>query len=88
MRIDVLLNKLCIVKTRNIAKNACDKGVIIVNGKQAKASQEIKIDDIIECNMFGYKTIFKIKKITEGNIAKKDVLEYYEILSREAVLEK
>ena len=82
MRIDVLLNKLCIVKTRSIAKNACDKNAILVNDKQAKASTEIKINDLIECNMYGYKTIFKIIKIPDGNVAKKDVLLYYEIVSK------
>ncbi|MCL2063246.1 MAG: S4 domain-containing protein [Candidatus Cloacimonetes bacterium] len=87
MRIDVLLNKLCLVKTRSIAKNACDKGAILVNDREAKASLETKIDDIIECNMFGFRTLIKIKKIPEGNVAKKDVLDFYEIISREKVVE-
>ena len=85
MRIDLLLNKLCIVKTRSIAKNACDNNAILVNGKPAKASLEIKVNDTIECNMFGYKTVMKILKVPTGNVAKKDVLEYYELLSREMV---
>ena len=84
MRIDVVLNKLCIVKTRSIAKNACDNKAILLNDDPAKASSEIKINDIIECNMFGYKMIIKIIKIPEGNVAKKDVMMYYEIISREA----
>ena len=85
MRIDILLNKLCLVKTRSIAKNACDKGAIKVNAKLAKASLEIKIGDIIECNMFGYKTIIKINQIPDGNVAKKDALNFYEILEKEAL---
>ena len=83
MRIDVLLNKLCIVKTRSIAKNACDKKAILLNGKDAKASNETKIDDVIECNLFGYKTKIRIIEIPEGNVAKKDIMRYYEIVSRE-----
>jgi len=82
MRIDVLLNKLCIVKTRSIAKNACDKSAIIVNNKPAKASMEIRVNDIIECNMFGYVTSIRISKLPVGNIAKKDVMEYYELIER------
>ena len=85
MRIDVLLNKLCLVKTRSIAKNACDKSSIIVNGKHAKASLEIRVSDVIECNMFGYRTVIKIIKLPTGNVAKKDVMEYYEMVSREVV---
>ena len=83
MRVDILLNKLCLVKTRSIAKNACDKNAIVVNGKVAKASLEIKLGDVIECNMFGYKTTIKITRIPDGNVAKKDVLEYYELVARE-----
>jgi ribosome-associated heat shock protein Hsp15 len=82
MRIDLLMNKLCLVKTRSIAKTACDKGSINVNNKQAKASLEIKVGDVIEYNMFSYSTTIKIIKVPEGNVAKKDVLLYYEILNR------
>ena len=83
MRIDVLLNKLCIVKTRSIAKNACDKKAILLNGKEAKASNEVKAEDLIECNMFGYKMKIRIIEIPEGNVAKKDIMRYYDVVSRE-----
>ena len=83
MRIDVLMNKLCLVKTRSIAKNACDKNAIIVNDKIAKASLEIKNGDVIIINMFGYKTTIKITNIPTGNVAKKDVMSFYEMISRE-----
>ena len=85
MRIDIVLNKLCIVKTRSIAKNACDKKAIILNDKPAKASNETNIGDIIQCNMFGYLTTIRLLYIPEGNVAKKDVMKYYEIISREKV---
>ena len=88
MRIDVVLNKLCIVKTRSIAKNACDKKSIIINDKPAKASNETNIGDIIQCNMFGYITTIRLLDIPDGNVAKKDVMKYYEIISREKVENK
>jgi ribosome-associated heat shock protein Hsp15 len=82
MRIDVLLNKLCLVKTRSIAKNACDKNAIFINDKPAKASVEVKTGDTIIINMFSYKTTIRITQIPTGNVAKKDVMNYYEIVSR------
>lgn len=87
MRLDMLLNKLCIVKTRSIAKKACDNNAVLVNNSKGKASLEINIGDIIECNLFGYKTTLKITAIPEGNISKKDVLSYYEIIDRIKVIE-
>ena len=85
MRIDILLNKLCIVKTRSIAKNACDKNVILINGKISKASAEVKVDDIITIHMFGKINVIKIKKIPDGNVAKRDVLDFYDLLESNIV---
>ncbi|MCK9329856.1 MAG: S4 domain-containing protein [Candidatus Cloacimonetes bacterium] len=87
MRLDVLLNKLCIVKTRSIAKKACDNNAVLVNNLPTKASMEIKVGDLIESQLFGYKTVIKILNIPVSNVAKKDVLEYYELIEREKVIE-
>ncbi|MCB5295976.1 MAG: S4 domain-containing protein [Candidatus Cloacimonadaceae bacterium] len=83
MRIDLLLNKLCLTKTRSIAKNACDKGLITVNGKKAKASEIIKANDVIEMRLYGFMHRFCITAIPSGNVAKKDAGDYYEMLARE-----
>ncbi|MFA7543243.1 MAG: S4 domain-containing protein [Candidatus Cloacimonadaceae bacterium] len=85
MRLDILLNKLCLTKTRSIAKNACDKGLIQVNGKPAKAATLIQAGDNIRMKLYGYLWELRIAKIPSGNVAKKDVGDYYELLSREAL---
>jgi len=85
MRLDLLLNKLCLTKTRSIAKNACDKGLLLVNGKQAKASMEIKAGDLIHMKLYGFAWEFLISEIPTGNVAKKDAGQYYELLQREAL---
>lgn len=86
MRIDLLMNKLCLVKTRSIAKKACDNNAIRVNGKLAKASLEIKTNDEITYDLFGYKTQLRITQLPEGNVSKKDAPQFYEIISREKVI--
>lgn len=83
MRIDLLMNKLCLTKTRSIAKNACDKGLISVNGKAAKASLIVKANDIVEMKLYGYLHQFRLNEIPTGNVAKKDAGNYYEMLKRE-----
>jgi ribosomal 50S subunit-recycling heat shock protein len=87
MRLDLLLNKLCLTKTRSVAKKACDKGLLLVNGKAAKASQEIKADDLIYMKLYGFAWELRITQVPTGNVAKKDAGEYYELLSREALAE-
>lgn len=83
MRIDMLLNKLCLTKTRSIAKNAADKGLLFINGKPAKASAIVRQDDEILLKLYGYANLFRIIEIPSGNVSKKDAGNYYEIISRE-----
>ena len=82
MRVDKLLNKLCLVKTRSIAKNACDKKLIKINGKIAKASATIVDNDIIEYELYGYYNKVKISKVPIRNVSKAKAPEFYEILER------
>jgi len=83
MRVDKLLSKLCLIKTRSIAKNACDKKLVKINGKIAKASAMIVNDDIIDFELYGYFNKIKITKVPKGNVSKAKAPEYYEILTRD-----
>ncbi len=82
MRIDLLLNKLCLTKTRTIAKTACDKGLVSINGKTAKASSEIREGDLVRFKLYGFDHEIRVDKVPSGNVAKKDATEYYTLLSR------
>ena len=63
MRLDKFLKISRIIKRRTVANEAADGGRIIVNGKLAKPSYEVKVNDIIEIK-FGDKTSkFKIVNI-------------------------
>lgn len=56
MRLDKYLKVSRIIKRRTVANNACDAEHVTVNGRQAKASYDVKIGDIIEIT-FGEKTL-------------------------------
>lgn len=83
MRVDQLLNKLCLIKTRGIANKACHKGLISINDKKAKASTKVIEADVISLSLNGYKTVIKITIIPNGNVSKKSALDYYELIERE-----
>ncbi|MBW6513181.1 MAG: RNA-binding protein [Candidatus Syntrophosphaera sp.] len=85
MRIDLLLNKLCLTKTRSIAKTACDKGLVSINGKTAKASSEIRDGDIVHMKLYGFDHELRIDRVPTGNVAKKDATLYYTLLSRKEI---
>jgi ribosomal 50S subunit-recycling heat shock protein len=54
MRIDKFLKNARIIKRRTLAKEACDKGRVLINGKTAKAGAEVEVGDVIEI-IFGEK---------------------------------
>lgn len=82
MRVDKLLSKLCLIKTRSIVKNACDKKLVKINGKIAKASTMIIENDLIEFELYGYYNKIKIAEVPKGNVSKVKAPEFYEILER------
>ena len=47
MRLDKYLKVSRLIKRRTVANEACDAGKVFVNGKAARASYDIKVDDVI-----------------------------------------
>ena len=56
MRLDKFLKVSRLIKRRSVANEACDTGRVLINGKQAKASTNVKKGDVIEIQ-FGMKTV-------------------------------
>ena len=70
MRLDKYLKVSRIIKRRTVANEACDAGRVIVNGKPARASYDIKVGDVIEIT-FGTRP-FKAEVTTVQETVKKD----------------
>ena len=70
MRLDKFLKISRLIKRRTVANEACDAGRVMVNGKVAKASHDVKVGDIIEI-AFGQKTI-KVRVLNIIDSTKKD----------------
>lgn len=56
MRLDKFLKVSRLIKRRTVANEACDAGRVLVNGRVAKASAEVKEGDRIEIG-FGNRTV-------------------------------
>ena len=80
MRLDKFLKVSRLIKRRTVANEACDSERISVNGKNAKASYDVKLGDVITV-MFGSKTVtvrvIEIKDTTK----KSESSGMYEIIS-------
>ena len=78
MRLDKFFFFFRLIKRRTVANEACDAGRVMVNGKQAKASVNVKVGDEIEI-AFGQKTV-KVRVLNLLETTKKeeakDLFEY------------
>lgn len=80
MRLDKYLKVSRIIKRRAVANEACDASHVTVNGKPAKASYEVKLNDEIEVT-FGSKVLrVRVCSILDST-KKADAAEMYEVLS-------
>ena len=70
MRLDKYLKVSRIIKRRTIANEACDAGRVMVNGRVARASLDIKVNDTIEI-AFGAKNV-KVQVLNVAETGRKD----------------
>lgn len=70
MRLDKFLKVSRLIKRRTVANEACDGGRVLVNGKVAKASLNVKPGDVIEIQ-FGTKTV-KVEVLELKDTTKKE----------------
>ena len=68
-----------IIKRRTVANEACDTSHVSVNGKPAKASYDVKENDIIEIP-FGERTL-KVRVLNvKEHVMKADAASLYEVI--------
>ncbi len=70
MRLDKFLKVSRLIKRRTVANEACDAGRVLVNGRTARASLNVKAGDIIEIQ-FGTSTV-KVEVLDVQETVKKD----------------
>ena len=79
MRLDKYLKVARLIKRRTVANEACDTQRVVVNGREAKASYQVKVGDIIEITI-GTRTVkVKVLSIPEYVTKQDAALMYSEI---------
>ncbi len=79
MRIDKFLKVSRILKRRTLAQQACEKGKVIINGREAKPAKQIKAGDEVELQFTGGTVKFRILNIKEA-VKKDEASSLYEII--------
>lgn len=76
MRLDKYLKVSRLIKRRTVANEACDNGRVSVNGKVAKASQDVKIGDKIEISLGARTLSVEVLQVAEA-VRKDDAAAMY-----------
>ncbi|MBQ3391945.1 MAG: RNA-binding S4 domain-containing protein [Lachnospiraceae bacterium] len=79
MRLDKWLKVSRLIKRRTVANEACDSGRVTINGKQARASAEVKPGDVIGI-MFGNRETKAEVLVVEENVRKEAAGEMYRLV--------
>jgi ribosomal 50S subunit-recycling heat shock protein len=79
MRLDKFLKVSRLIKRRTVANEACDAGRVLVNGKTAKASLNVKEGDEIEIQ-FGTRAVRVEVLDVQETVKKEEAKELYRYL--------
>ena len=81
MRLDKYLKVSRIIKRRTVANNACDSAHVKVNERDAKASYDVKIGDIIEISFGEKKLCVRVTDVKEHTL-KNDASQLFKVISQ------
>lgn len=80
MRLDKFLKVSRIIKRRQVANEACDNEHVTVNGRPAKASYDVKPNDVIEIT-FGQRTLKVCVLEVKEHVLKDEAATLYKVIS-------
>jgi ribosomal 50S subunit-recycling heat shock protein len=81
MRLDKYLKVSRLIKRRTVANEACDNGLVTVNGKPARASYDVKVGDQISMR-FGVRTVTVEVLSIQETVKQADVGTLYREIGR------
>lgn len=77
MRLDKYLKVSRLIKRRTVANEACDAGKVIVNGKPARASYDVKAGDVLEITLGARSVKVRVTEVKDV-VRKEDADTMYE----------
>ncbi|MFF2755660.1 RNA-binding S4 domain-containing protein [Psychrobacillus sp. NPDC058041] len=82
MRLDKFLKVSRLIKRRTLAKEVADQGRIMINGKVAKASSDVKAGDELSIR-FGQKVVTATVDAIKDSAKKEDAASMFTIIKEE-----
>lgn len=83
LRVDVLLHRLCLTRSRNEAKTACEEGAVLLDGRPARASDVVAAGRRVEIRYPSRTLEVELAELPGKGTSKKAAREMYRILREE-----
>ena len=82
MRLDVFLKRTGLLKQRSLAREICDHGRVMVDGREAKAGKDVGPGAVITVAMARGVLEIEVAGLPERNYRRKDGEAFYRIRSQ------
>lgn len=83
MRVDLFLKRSRIIKQRDAAKKACDRGMVSISGRLAKPGHQVAARDVVVVEWPHRRLELEVLDVPEGNVSKDRAQSLYHVLSDE-----
>ena len=83
MRVDLFLKRSRIIKQREAAKKACDRGMVSISGKPVKPGHHVAARDIVVVEWPHRRLEFEVMDVPGGNVSKEKAQSLYHVLRDE-----
>jgi ribosomal 50S subunit-recycling heat shock protein len=84
-RLDKFLKNVGIVSRRALAQEACRRGLILVDGRPAKASTSVRAGNVVEVRLGMSLRRWRVKDIPSRPVARASRANYVELMAEEAL---
>ena len=85
LRVDVLLHRLCLTKSRSEAKAACEAGAVTLDGRRARASDAVAPGKRIALKYPSRLLEVELLELPGKSVSKKAARDLYRVLTDEKV---
>jgi ribosomal 50S subunit-recycling heat shock protein len=88
MRLDSYLSDTRLIKRRSQAKKACEGGLVLLDGREAKPGKEIKEGQIITIDFARRILEVQIVEIPSRSVRKEQAKDFYRVVREETKREE
>ena len=85
MRVDLFLKQSRILKRRSLAKELCDEGTVLLNGRPIRAAHDVAVGDEIILNLRNRKLCVQVLEVPERAPSAARACELYRVSRDERV---